>query len=135
MDRVETHVREQGYHIVRTVPSEHVRRSHERLAVVRREAHYTGLRLPVGSPHAQAILDAARAASDEGEVVAVPTFGGSVPIVHFADVLGVPAIIVPMANHDNNQHDADENIRVGNLWYGIRLMAALMTMEFEFEAT
>jgi hypothetical protein len=34
-----------------------------------------------------------------------------------------------MANHDNNQHDANENIRIGNLWYGIRLMAALMTLQ------
>ena len=34
-----------------------------------------------------------------------------------------------IANHDNNQHAADENLRIGNLWYGIKLMSALMTMD------
>lgn len=34
-----------------------------------------------------------------------------------------------MANHDNNRHAADENIRLANLWYGIDLYAALLTMQ------
>jgi hypothetical protein len=33
-----------------------------------------------------------------------------------------------MANHDNHQHSADENLRLQNLWDGIELMAALMAM-------
>jgi hypothetical protein len=35
---------------------------------------------------------------------------------------------VPHANHDNNQHSFNENIRLQNLWDGIELMAALLTM-------
>ena len=35
---------------------------------------------------------------------------------------------VPNANHDNNQHSFNENIRLQNLWDGIELMAALLTM-------
>jgi hypothetical protein len=31
-------------------------------------------------------------------------------------------------NHDNNQHSFDENLRIQNLWDGIELMAALLTM-------
>jgi len=37
-------------------------------------------------------------------------------------------ITVPIANHDNNQHSANENIRVQNLWDGIETMAALLAM-------
>ena len=33
---------------------------------------------------------------------------------------------MPIVNHDNNQHGADENIRLGNLWDGIALYAGLM---------
>ena len=33
-------------------------------------------------------------------------------------------ITVPIANHDNNQHSFNENLRVQNLWDGIELMAA-----------
>ena len=38
-------------------------------------------------------------------------------------------MVVPIANHDDNQHAPDENLRLANLWYGIYLMAAVLTME------
>jgi hypothetical protein len=31
-------------------------------------------------------------------------------------------------NHDDNQHTFNENLRLQNLWDGIELMAALLTM-------
>ena len=37
-------------------------------------------------------------------------------------------IVIPIGNHDNNQHSFDENLRIQNLWDGIELMAALLTM-------
>lgn len=40
-------------------------------------------------------------------------------------------LILPMAHHDNNQHAANENLRLGNLWYGIDAFAAVMTMGSE----
>jgi acetylornithine deacetylase/succinyl-diaminopimelate desuccinylase-like protein len=59
-------------------------------------------------------------------VIEAPTLGGSVPMYLFEEVLGTPVIGVPIANHDNNQHGADENIRLQNLWDGIGVYAALM---------
>jgi hypothetical protein len=56
----------------------------------------------------------------------MPTLGGSVPLHHFAEVLGTPTVILPIANSDNAQHAADENIRLGNLWYGIDLWSVLL---------
>ncbi len=38
-------------------------------------------------------------------------------------------ITVPIANHDNNQHAENENIRLKNLFEGIETMAALMLMK------
>jgi hypothetical protein len=35
---------------------------------------------------------------------------------------------MPIANHDNNQHSSNENIRLQNLWDGVETMAALLTM-------
>ena len=60
--------------------------------------------------------------------VLVPTLGGSLPLHLFSDVLAAPTVIVPIANHDDNQHAPDENLRLANLWYGIDLMASLLTM-------
>jgi hypothetical protein len=39
-----------------------------------------------------------------------------------------PRVIVPVANHDDNQHAPDENLRIANLWYAIDLYGALLTM-------
>ena len=42
--------------------------------------------------------------------------------------MGKPAVNVPVANYDDNQHAADENLRIANLWYAIELYAQLLTM-------
>lgn len=43
----------------------------------------------------------------------------------FARHLGKPLVIVPMANSDNNQHAANENLRIQNLWDAIELYATI----------
>ncbi|MDH5804014.1 MAG: peptidase M20, partial [Gemmatimonadota bacterium] len=57
-----------------------------------------------------------------------PALGGSLPLYLFTQVMERPALITPIANHDDNQHAANENLRIANLWYGIDLYAALLTM-------
>ena len=37
-------------------------------------------------------------------------------------------IIIPMGDHDDNRHTANENLRLQNLWDLIELMAALLTV-------
>lgn len=64
-----------------------------------------------------------------GRIIRMPTLGGSVPLYIFTDYLKVPAIGIPIANHDNNQHSSNENIRLQNLWDGIETMAVLLTMK------
>jgi acetylornithine deacetylase/succinyl-diaminopimelate desuccinylase-like protein len=59
-------------------------------------------------------------------VVRLPTLGGSLPLYVFERVLGVPAIGLPIANHDNAQHAANENLRLRNLWDGIDVYAGLI---------
>jgi acetylornithine deacetylase/succinyl-diaminopimelate desuccinylase-like protein len=44
----------------------------------------------------------------------------------FTDLLEAPVVGVPIVNHDNNQHAANENLRIGNLWDGIEVFAALL---------
>jgi acetylornithine deacetylase/succinyl-diaminopimelate desuccinylase-like protein len=40
----------------------------------------------------------------------------------------MPTVGVSIVNFDNNQHGPDENLRLQNLWEGIEMLAALMTM-------
>lgn len=127
LDLIEAHIRDKGYHIVREDPDEETLRAHERVARVTREEGYPASRASMNHPMAQQVVAAAERASGEG-VLQVPTLGGTLPVFLFEQILDTPAIIVPIANHDNNQHAADENIRIANLWYGIDLYAALLTM-------
>jgi len=127
-DLVEAHIRKQGYHIVREDPDREMRLAHPRVAKVTRGGGYPAVRTPIDHPNAREVVDAIRSVSDQ-EVILYPTFGGSLPLFHFTEVLETPIVIVPIANHDNNQHAPNENIRIGNLWYGMEIYAAIFTME------
>jgi acetylornithine deacetylase/succinyl-diaminopimelate desuccinylase-like protein len=52
--------------------------------------------------------------------------GGSLPLYLFDRVLATPLVTVPIVNHDNNQHAANENLRIQNLWDGIEFFGALL---------
>jgi acetylornithine deacetylase/succinyl-diaminopimelate desuccinylase-like protein len=55
--------------------------------------------------------------------------GGSLPLYLFEKYLDAKTITVPIANHDNNQHAENENIRLANFFDGIETMASLMMMK------
>ena len=63
----------------------------------------------------------------DGQLIQTPTMGGSLPIYVIDEVLGAPVLILPVANHDNNQHGANENLRLQNLWDAIETYAAVLT--------
>jgi len=125
-EATEAHIRKQGFHIVHSEPDEAVRRTHEKVLWLDWKMGYpalwTDMDLPVSRDVAR-IVDGAV----EGPIVLTPGMGGSLPLVVFSEILGEPPIVVvPIANHDNNQHAPNENLRLGNLWQGIEIYAALM---------
>ncbi len=97
------------------------------IAKVTRKCGYPAARTPMSLPLAKEVAAALSEAAGQ-EVLLVPTMGGSLPLYLFTDLLGQPVLILPIANHDNNQHAANENLRLGNLWYGVDAFAAVMTM-------
>ncbi len=127
LDLIEAHVRRQGFHIVREEPDLATRLAHPKLAKVTREGGYPAARTPMDLPIVQRLVAAARRATGR-EILLIPGLGGSLPLYLFTDLLGAAAVIIPVANHDNNQHAPDENLRVGNLWYAIDLFGAVLTM-------
>lgn len=127
-DLVEAHIRKQGFHIVREEPDQETRLKYPKIALVTRSGGYPAARTSMDLPIIQTVIERSKVVAGK-DLILLPTLGGSLPLYLFTDELQKPAIIVPIANHDSNQHAADENIRIGNLWYGIRLMSALMTIE------
>jgi acetylornithine deacetylase/succinyl-diaminopimelate desuccinylase-like protein len=63
--------------------------------------------------------------------VSIRTMGGTVPIVPAINTLQIPAVIVPMVNMDNNQHNPNENLRIGNMITGIKMCLIILTMELD----
>jgi acetylornithine deacetylase/succinyl-diaminopimelate desuccinylase-like protein len=125
--RVIAHIRSQGYFIVEGDPDRETRMAHPKVARVTVEpGGYPAARTSMDLPISQLVLRTADAA--RGPVVRLPTMGGSVPLFMIEQILQVPTITTPIANHDNSQHSFNENIRIQNLWDGIELMAALLAM-------
>jgi acetylornithine deacetylase/succinyl-diaminopimelate desuccinylase-like protein len=125
--RLTEHIRKQGYFVVDHDPDPDTLMSHPKVAkVVEREGGYNAERTSMDLPISQLVIRTAD--SVRGPVVKLPTMGGSVPLYMVSEILQVPTITVPIANHDNSQHSFNENIRIQNLWDGIELMAAMLAM-------
>ncbi len=127
LDRLATHIRKQGYFLTDAEPDLDMRLTHPKIATLIRKEGYNAARTSMDLPVSRKVLAAVEAA--RGPVVALPTLGGSVPLYLFTDFLHTPAIGIPIANHDNNQHSSNENLRLQNLWDGIETMAALIGLD------
>jgi acetylornithine deacetylase/succinyl-diaminopimelate desuccinylase-like protein len=119
---VERHLTEQGYTIVRDTPDAAARQNKAKLVKVAWDSGYPASRTPLDLPFSREL--AAIMTSAEHEPVRLPTSGGSLPMHLFEEASKAPVIVFPIANHDNNQHAANENIRLQNLWDGIDVFAS-----------
>jgi acetylornithine deacetylase/succinyl-diaminopimelate desuccinylase-like protein len=126
-DRIVAHVRKQGYFIVDGEPDAAMREAHPMLARVTRIGGYPAGRTSMDTPLA-AEISGALAKAAGGPIVRLPTLGGSTPFYLFSDVMKMPTFGLSVVNFDNNQHGANENLRIENLWEGIESMAALLTI-------
>ncbi len=125
--RLIAHIEKQGYEVVSEEPDAEMRRQHDRLARVVTSDGYPAYRTSMDLPISRALIDVLGSHTGE-DVVRLPTSGGSVPLYVFTDILGIPVVSVPIVNHDNNQHSPNENLRLGNLWSGIEILASAMLM-------
>jgi acetylornithine deacetylase/succinyl-diaminopimelate desuccinylase-like protein len=126
--RVVDYIASQGYFVTDAPPDKAMLLAHPKVAYVKRDTvGYNAVRTPMDLPIAQEVIAAVESA--RGPVVELPTMGGSVPLEVIEQTLGTHTITVPIANYDNNQHSANENIRLQNLWDGIETMAALEAMQ------
>ncbi len=122
---VEAHIKARGFHVVHTEPDSATRRAHPKVIRVTWTGGYPAAKTTLDNPGARALLGAADRALGS-RVIRVPTLGGSLPLFHFVEVLGAPFAIVPIVNHDNNQHAENENLRLKNLWDGIELYGGIL---------
>jgi len=122
---VERFLRAKRWTIVAAEPDLATRLAHARIVQLKWEPGYPALRSDMSTPAARAVIAAAQSAA-HGPLAIMPMMGASVPIYMFAQIFDEPVIGLPIVNHDDNQHAANENLRLQNLWDGIQLYATLM---------
>ncbi len=126
--KVVDHVISRGYHVLDHEPTDEDRLKYPKIIMVKKSGGYNAQKTAMDLPVAQRVIAAVQSTVTE-PVVLLPTAGGSLPLFIFEKHLGARTISVPVANHDNNQHAENENIRIKNLWDGLETMAALMMMK------
>jgi len=125
-EKVEAHLRAQGYAVVHDAPDLEARRATPRLVRLEWDGGYPAARTSMDLPASRAVVKAIEQALG-APIVRMPTLGGSVPMRLFQEKTGSVVIGLPIANHDDNQHAANENLRLQNLWDGIEVYAAILT--------
>jgi acetylornithine deacetylase/succinyl-diaminopimelate desuccinylase-like protein len=123
--KVEAFLKAKGWTVVTNAPDAAARMANRRIIRLTWDSGYPALRSDMTSPVAKSVIAAAEKAAG-GPIAVLPMMGGSVPINLFDEAFHVPLIGIPIGNHDNNQHAANENLRLRNLWDGIALYAAMM---------
>ncbi len=123
--RFERYLEGQGYFLVADAPDRAARLAHPRIARLRWGPGYPPSRTSMDLPVSKAVERVVGEATGT-PLIELPSLGGSIPMYLFAAERATPVIGIPIVNHDNNQHAANENLRLQNLWDGIEVCAALM---------
>lgn len=127
IERVENHIKAQGYRIVRDVPDKATRIASQKLIRVNwGTSGYEAMQTSPEEPLVRNLIEVMQTLTN-GETLVYPLLGGSLPLIHIKRELGTPLVVLPIANQDNSQHAANENIRIGHLWKAIEIYAAIFT--------
>ncbi len=124
VEKLVRHIQAQGFLVLDREPTMAERLSNPRIATIIVGPGYNAERTTLDDPLAKSVA----AAMQPFGAVVLPSLGGSLPLYLFRETLGAPTVSVSFANHDNNQHAEDENLRIGNLWRAIDIAAAVMQL-------
>jgi acetylornithine deacetylase/succinyl-diaminopimelate desuccinylase-like protein len=120
------HIEDQGYRVLDGAPTEDERLAHPRLVTLRSSVAYAAFRSEFDSLPGR-WLQSALTRWNGSPPIRIRGAGGSIPIAPFVAALGVPAVVVPTVNPDNNQHSPNENLRVGDFVHGIGTILAVLS--------
>ncbi len=128
LEKIKKHIVKQGYLVLDRAPTDAERLTHPKIATFLSKSGVNAFRTPINSKIGTQLKKTIKKAFGETPIL-IRTMGGTVPIIPAVNTLKIPAIIVPMVNMDNNQHNPNENIRIGNISKGIKICLAILSME------
>jgi len=122
---IENHITQEGYHIIYEDPSDEILRNNDRvLKLDWRGEGSSGLRTSMDGPMAARMISLMEAITPS--LILTPNMGGTLPLDDFAERMDTPIIILPLANHDNNQHGENENLRLQNFWDAMAIYGVVL---------
>ncbi|MER3373447.1 MAG: M20/M25/M40 family metallo-hydrolase [Allomuricauda sp.] len=127
---VKDHIAKQGYKVFDHVPTKEERLAHDKVVTVTEGSVTDAFRTDLDNPYGQFLVKTLQESFGK-DVIQIRTTGGTVPIAAFINELKIPAFIVPMVNPDNNQHSPNENLKIGQLAYGIKAFYGMLTSELD----
>jgi acetylornithine deacetylase/succinyl-diaminopimelate desuccinylase-like protein len=130
LEKIKKHIKREGYLVLDREPTNKERLSYAKIATFKGDSGVNAFRTPLNSPFGEKLRNALTRYFGK-EPVSIRTMGGTVPIIPAINELDIPAIIVPMVNMDNNQHNPNENIRIGNIRQGIKICLAILNTNFD----
>ncbi len=122
---VKKHIKAQGYHIMSTTPSKEDRMAHDKIITITEGSVTDAFRTDLDNPYGNFLVNTIASTFEEAPVQ-IRIMGGTVPIAPFINELKIPAFIVPMVNPDNNQHSPNENLKIGQIAYGIKTFYGIL---------
>lgn len=127
---IKKHIEKQGYFITTTNPTKEERLAHDKIIKVEESGVTDAFRTDLNNKYGLFITQNLKDKFQE-DVIQIRIMGGTVPIAPFINELKIPAFIVPMVNPDNNQHSPNENLKIGQIDYGIKVFYSLLSTPLE----
>ena len=103
---------------------------HEKIITITEGTVTDAFRTDLDNPYGNFLVDTFKNTFSE-DVVQIRIMGGTVPIAPFINELKIPAFLVPLVNPDNNQHSPNENLKIGQIAYGIQVFYGIMSNKME----
>ena len=125
-DLVKKHIQNQGFFIMDSIPTISERMAHDKIITITEGAVTNAFRTELDNPYGNFLVNVLNDSFGE-DIVQIRTMGGTVPIAPFINELQIPAFIVPMVNADNNQHSPNENLKIGQIAYGIKTFYGILS--------
>jgi acetylornithine deacetylase/succinyl-diaminopimelate desuccinylase-like protein len=122
-------VEAQGYHLVDSEPTDEERGKFPLIAAIKGAGGMAALMTPLDADVGKWAAAAFKDAFGQ-DPVRIPIMGGGVSTRPLALGLKVPILLIPLVNADNNQHAANENLRLGNYTSGTKSLYALFVADF-----
>lgn len=123
---VKKHIQDQGFHITNSEPTKEERLAHDKIMMIKEGSVTDAFRTDLNDTNGNFLVNSLKNTFND-DVVQIRIMGGTVPISPFINELKIPAFIVPMVNPDNNQHSPNENIKIGQLAYGIQVFYGMLS--------